>query len=401
MNGVSLWVVLAVVGVDAGWEIGPGGRQIYTIRIEPQLLEALGKGQSVASDVSASDRGLRSFQIVVSPKSPSASGTRSEPAANRAADESMVQHGWRPCENGGLEYLLLITPERLLTLANGVPIVGEVHSEVPEIRRFLIYVGAGGRPPREGLPLSSRQETPSSLTVNDRQAWSSTSPARPAPQRPDGLMAAPDLPWSGGGVRPFQYGDSSWRTDINAASAPPSAQAADPRAGYAPSPNDPRWSQFAWNDPRAGGALPARDDRVVPYGYAPQPGGLPSQSPATAAPVAAYAQRPVSPAPGGNEPVAASAATPSAASPANGQPAAGSQPPASNWNQAVMPSGAGLDGGVRPWTPLILTTLALFASVGANAYLGWLAWSFFWRYRDTANDLARARSLASANRQAA
>ena len=44
--------------------------------------------------------------------------------------------------------------------------------------------------------------------------------------------------------------------------------------------------------------------------------------------------------------------------------------------------------------PLILTTLALFASIGANAYLGWLAWSFFWRFRDTASDLSRARSSA-------
>ena len=44
--------------------------------------------------------------------------------------------------------------------------------------------------------------------------------------------------------------------------------------------------------------------------------------------------------------------------------------------------------------PLILTTLALFASIGANAYLGWLAWSFFWRFRDAASDLSRARSNA-------
>ena len=56
---------------------------------------------------------------------------------------------------------------------------------------------------------------------------------------------------------------------------------------------------------------------------------------------------------------------------------------------------------VRPWTPLILTTLSLFASLGANAYLGWLAWSFFWRYRDAASDVARARYSAVSTRQAA
>jgi hypothetical protein len=48
-----------------------------------------------------------------------------------------------------------------------------------------------------------------------------------------------------------------------------------------------------------------------------------------------------------------------------------------------------------------MTTLALFASLGANAYLGWLAWSFFWRFRDAATESARARSQHSLIRQAA
>jgi hypothetical protein len=32
--------------------------------------------------------------------------------------------------------------------------------------------------------------------------------------------------------------------------------------------------------------------------------------------------------------------------------------------------------------PLVMTTLGLFASLGANAYLSWIAWSFYERYRD-------------------
>jgi hypothetical protein len=51
--------------------------------------------------------------------------------------------------------------------------------------------------------------------------------------------------------------------------------------------------------------------------------------------------------------------------------------------------------------PLILTTLALFASLGVNTYLGWLAYSFFWRYRDAVSDSVRARSQYSPGRQAA
>ncbi|MGE0757021.1 MAG: hypothetical protein AB7F89_13325 [Pirellulaceae bacterium] len=52
-------------------------------------------------------------------------------------------------------------------------------------------------------------------------------------------------------------------------------------------------------------------------------------------------------------------------------------------------------------TPLILTTLALFTSLGVNTYLGWLAYSFFWRYRDAVNDSVRARSYNAPGRQAA
>jgi hypothetical protein len=59
------------------------------------------------------------------------------------------------------------------------------------------------------------------------------------------------------------------------------------------------------------------------------------------------------------------------------------------------------DKAARTSMPLILTTLTLFASLGANAYLGWLAWSFFWRFRESATDLARVRSETFANRHAA
>jgi hypothetical protein len=30
----------------------------------------------------------------------------------------------------------------------------------------------------------------------------------------------------------------------------------------------------------------------------------------------------------------------------------------------------------KPWLPLILTLLTLFASLGANVFLGWIAWGF-------------------------
>jgi hypothetical protein len=36
----------------------------------------------------------------------------------------------------------------------------------------------------------------------------------------------------------------------------------------------------------------------------------------------------------------------------------------------------------KPWWPLTFTLLGLFASLGANMYLGWIAWGFRQRCRD-------------------
>jgi hypothetical protein len=43
----------------------------------------------------------------------------------------------------------------------------------------------------------------------------------------------------------------------------------------------------------------------------------------------------------------------------------------------------------------------LFASLGTNVFLGWLAWSFFWRFRDAAGDATRAQTTLFPTRQAA
>lgn len=44
----------------------------------------------------------------------------------------------------------------------------------------------------------------------------------------------------------------------------------------------------------------------------------------------------------------------------------------------------------KPWLPLVLTVLLLFASVGLNAYLGWIAWGFYQRMQSMASDLSKS-----------
>jgi hypothetical protein len=153
--------------------------------------------------------------------------------------------------------------------------------------------------------------------------------------------------------------------------------------------NDPRNAQYG-NDPRnsAAWSQPA-DSRLFPVGYDPRTNSARNEAPV--APDRNYAQRPAS------DPPATPPAAPAAPAPA--APTWQTAPPNGWATNSSLAKAA--DEAVRPWTPLILTTLALFASLGANAYLAWLAWSFFWRYRDAITDLARSRSSSALSRQAA
>ncbi|MDP6717559.1 MAG: hypothetical protein QGF59_02845, partial [Pirellulaceae bacterium] len=113
MNGFGLLIAVAVLGVDVGWETGPGGESYYTIHIEKLLLEPLREGQAIVSNVDTNNRNLSRFQILVGDH---AHAISSQPGPSGS---DMVQHGWRPGENGGTDYLIQISPERLESLAKG------------------------------------------------------------------------------------------------------------------------------------------------------------------------------------------------------------------------------------------------------------------------------------------
>ena len=76
-------------------------------------------------------------------------------------------------------------------------------------------------------------------------------------------------------------------------------------------------------------------------------------------------------------------------------------PPVNQVTSAEVASKTDAKEADEPWLPLILTTLMLFASLGTNVFLGWLAWSFFWRFRDAAGDATRAQTTLFPTRQAA
>ena len=146
MNGLSLLVAVAALAVDFGWDTGPGGQLWYTIRIEPEFLKELRTGEQavMTPPLDVSDRGLRRFQVIMGSK-----GATTAAAPARAPErETMVQYGWRAGKDGGLEYLVQMTPERLETLASGVPLICEVDTQVPGDQLHLRLRGRRASTPK-------------------------------------------------------------------------------------------------------------------------------------------------------------------------------------------------------------------------------------------------------------
>jgi len=65
MSGNILWIAVAALGVDVGWQpLSEGGVQ-YLIQIEPHALEALRSGEVIQSDVPPGVDDVRGYRITV------------------------------------------------------------------------------------------------------------------------------------------------------------------------------------------------------------------------------------------------------------------------------------------------------------------------------------------------
>ena len=70
-------------------------------------------------------------------------------------------------------------------------------------------------------------------------------------------------------------------------------------------------------------------------------------------------------------------------------------------NNPFARTGGQWEDGVKPWGPLMLTLVALFASIGANMYMGMVVARTYWRYLDLASELGESdRREARAEREA-
>lgn len=63
MSGIYLFVATAALGIDFGWERDAKGNVEYTIRLEPQALDALKSGSDIFSDLPPALRRVRSYRL--------------------------------------------------------------------------------------------------------------------------------------------------------------------------------------------------------------------------------------------------------------------------------------------------------------------------------------------------
>ncbi len=103
-----------------------------------------------------------------------------------AASALGVDYGWRPHEDGGLEYIIQIEPEVFASLENGGDILSEIHPQARDVRRFRIRIGRGPLP-REGgelalaaddgpLPPAPLDTTTPATSISEKKTASASPP---------------------------------------------------------------------------------------------------------------------------------------------------------------------------------------------------------------------------------
>ncbi len=351
-----------------------------------------------------------------------------------------VDYGWQPASDGQLEYIIQIEPALLEGLKNGDEIASEIVPEARGVRKFRIRVGSGPVPkighlqnstvPRSlttPAPYNSRGESGSSVLPPMNDMGSSSLPSSSGGNsnefRPDGFLNLPPPPAllgidgkssilvrpSGSATGSQPYGDrgnppSNFTNSLQDLAPPPVASDLSSGAWQPPGITGPDNSI-----PPGGGVFPPRIDdgsspadngnMVLPPNDERPVRPIPSPSPDSDAP------DPIRFGQSGIRPPAAG----DTAMHGNTRPASSSQDRAGSTKDTsnLLASASDADAAAlkptidaetaeqleaKPWTPLVLTSLALFASLAANFYLGWIAVGIYRRYQDMVGQLHQAQA---------
>jgi len=233
-----------------------------------------------------------------------------------------IDVGWRPLSDGGVEYLIQIEPGLIEALKPGEAIGSDVPPRlIGEIRAYRITVGTEELPrelpPPTGAEPAQPAGSPGQTPGSAPPAMPGDTTPSPGPVRPGPQATLPEGPGGSGDADPPGL-------------AAPGSRA--PRAGRA-------------EQPESAGAQPRTEPQPSPPNLLP---GVSARKPLTAEQAVFHMAR------------------------GDGGPAAPEEKPEQDTPAEEKP---------KPWAPLVVSLLGLFASLGANAYLGWVALDFRARYQ--------------------
>ncbi len=271
-----------------------------------------------------------------------------------------VDFGWQPtADGGGLEYIIQIEPEWLQALASGdvSELTSTIHPDVQNVRRFRIRIGTE-KPPRIGAEMFRDQQKAANTDTQE------TAESTGTPQPKEAESAPPWTP-------PPRKSGSRWTTPPPEPSPTP---AGEPNSSsQTAAPDEPQRDRTTQAPPTtADDGRPTLADVEHPGSFVPDP----ESEPLAHMPTAFTQSRDT-----GAEPV--ESPTNSAADVSSTILNARSDQNDHETDQTDAAS-PGTDKSGKPWGLLTFALLCLFASLGGNVYLGWIAWDTHGRYRTLA-----------------
>jgi hypothetical protein len=323
MNGIAVFLSLATIGVDFGWQPGADGRLEYIIQVRPTEIDAL-QGDGIISEIPPEARNVQRIRVRV--------GTASLPRGGAAVADA--GSGWQPYGSDA----------------------------APAGRAGLNAAGVLDLPPPP--PLLGPDGKASVLVRPGERALPGLAPPANAPAVDLGNPGVPANPAPGG----FSSGLGTGGVGAPAGGLAPPGNTG---SGFS---NQPAWG--------GGGNSGGFSVPVQPVPGSGPETGLPT-------PIRGASDNPKNESL--IEKLVAIAKEPSAKLADDGTGLVGDETDVA-LDKPTLPEEEAERQKARPWTALVWTSMALFGSLAANAYLGWVAVGIYGRYRDMCDQLHDAQA---------
>jgi hypothetical protein len=426
MHQVALLLTVAVLGVDYGWQPGEDGQLEYIIQIEPELLDTLREGKvDLLSEIPEELHGVKRFRIRVG-KGPvpqkgleeaKASGQLNTGQLNTgqgAANQQPALSGDPRARNavnkgGGAFPAAAQQPGAQQFPTNNQPgskvlnPPGPLNLGDPPLPDNGDRFTGGGTFPAVGRTPGINRNVSLPLDERNTSGQPNAQPnAQPNTQPPANNGAFPPATQNQNERFPNNTGNQ-WTNvndprNTNPADNPGVAPVNDPRYR---DPNtglpeirrdnttDPRYAGVpyrndAW-DPRDPRSQPLRDPDYNRYGPDPRDYAYnnPYNRQVDYREVASTRGAPLPPPPAATTP------------PTTNTAATTPPPPTASLSKVDATNRLADSPKEQPWLPLTFTAMLLFASVGLNFYLGWIANGIYLRYRALLMEVRNVRAAVA------